>query len=107
MIIDQANENIITEALQDYRRWFDEDEPEKLKEIDTALTSFNDQEFFPITSVCKDDIIHAFNNDADIKKIVEKLDDSDMETLASKLGSDYCEQLYWDSLKIIFELTFT
>lgn len=29
-----------------------------------------------------------------------------MEILASKLADDYCEQLFWDSLKVIFESAF-
>jgi len=29
--------------------------------------------------------------------------DEDMENLAGKLADDYCEQLFWNSLKTIFE----
>jgi len=97
---------IIMEALQDYRKWF-EDEPDKLQEIDMVINSFNqDREFFPITSVCRDDIIHAFENDARAKKAVKNMDDDDMKHLASEMGDDYCEQLFWDSLRIIFESKF-
>ena len=100
------HEPIIVEALQDYRKRF-EDEPDKQQVIDLAINSLiQDREFFPITSVCKDDIFHAFDDDKAIKKAIEKMDDGDMETLASKLADDYCEQLYWDSLKVIVELTF-
>ncbi|SLM30857.1 hypothetical protein MTBBW1_2500006 [Desulfamplus magnetovallimortis] len=66
----------------------------------------NEKMFFTITSISKEDIIHAFNEDEHVKKIVEAMDDSDMETLASKMADDYCEQLFWSSLKIIFELHF-
>jgi len=105
MSIKQHNE-IILAALQDYRKWF-EDEPDKQQEIDLAIISFDqDREFFPITSVCKDDIFHVFGNDSKAKKIIKKMDAGDMETLASKLADDYCEQLYWDSLKTIVELKF-
>lgn len=31
------------------------------------------------------------------------VDDKTMERLASKLGDDYCEQLFWESLEIIAE----
>ena len=100
------HEPIIVEALQDYRKRF-ENEPDKQQAIDLAINSLiQDREFFSITSVCKDDIFHAFGDDKAIKKAIEKMDDGDMETLASKLADDYCEQLYWDSLKVIVELTF-
>jgi len=64
------------------------------------------REFFQVTSVCRDDIIHAFTNNPDAQKIARHLDDDDMEILASKLADDYCEQLFWDSLKVIFESSF-
>lgn len=98
--------DIIMEALQDYRKWF-EDEADKLHEIDMAINSLNqNREFFSITSVCRDDIIHAFENNAPAKKAVKNMDDDDMKHLASKMGDDYCEQLFWDSLRIIFESKF-
>ncbi|MFC1816092.1 hypothetical protein ACFL0M_09130 [Thermodesulfobacteriota bacterium] len=31
------------------------------------------------------------------------MDDREMRQLASKLADDYCNQLFWDSLRIIFE----
>jgi hypothetical protein len=102
----RQHEEIIMEALQDYRKRF-EDEPDKQQEIDLAINSLNqNKEFFPITFVCKDDIRHAFGDDAQAQKIIIKMDDGDMETLASKLADDYCDQLYWDSLKVIVEMVF-
>ena len=67
------------------------------------------REFFPITSVSRDDIVQAFEEtdmQEQVKQRVEKLDDSEMEYLASKMADDYCEQLFWDSLRTIFELRF-
>lgn len=67
------------------------------------------QEFFPITSLARDDIIQAFEGSdmlERVKRRVELLDDSDMAYLARKLADDYCEQLFWDSLRIIFEARF-
>lgn len=49
---------------------------------------------FPISSVCRDDLAGKGYD-------VEKIEDSDMEILANKLGDDYCEQLFWDSMVII------
>ncbi len=102
----KQHEEIIMEALQDYRKWFD-DEPCKLQEIDMAINSLNyNKEFFPITAVCKDDLFHIFGDDSDAKESIKKMDAGDMEALASKLADDYCEQLYWDSLKVIVEMVF-
>ena len=102
----KQHEEIIMEALQNYRKWFD-DEPDKRQEIDMAINSLTqNSEFYPITSVCKDDIFHVFGDDNEAKEAIGKMDDGDMETLASKLADDYCEQLYWDSLKVIVEMVF-
>ena len=105
-MIPKEHEEIILEALQNYRKWFD-DEPTKQQEIDLAINSLNqDTEFYPITSVCKDDIFHAFGDDAQAQEAIKKMDEGDMVTLASKMADDYCDQLYWDSLKVIFETRF-
>ena len=102
----KQHEEIILEALQDYRKWFDDD-PVKQQEIDLAINSLNqDTEFYPITSVCKDDIFHIFEDDVQAQEAIKKMDDEDLKHLATKLGDDYCEQLYWESLSAIFELTF-
>jgi len=64
------------------------------------------KELFPTTSVSKKDIIHAFQNTdiADqVKERVAKMDDAEMKELASKMADDYCNQMFWNSLRIIFE----
>jgi len=69
----------------------------------------SEKEFFQITSVSKEDIIHAFKNTDILKRVKEKvveMDDSEMKELASKMADDYCEQMFWESLKIIFEERF-
>ena len=60
----------------------------------------NTEKFYEITSTCKDDIrsMEYFTEEQ-----IQSLDDRDMERIASKLANDYCEQLYWSSLKIITE----
>jgi len=65
---------------------------------------------FQITTVCKADILglKRQNKDGNVipmfkKSDVMKLNSSDMERIASKLGDDYCEQLFWGSLEIITE----
>lgn len=51
---------------------------------------------FPITSVSREDLetlgFDAFN-----------ISDDTMEHLASKLADDYCEQLFWISLRVLAE----
>ena len=50
--------------------------------------------YFEISSLHRDDL-------ESIGYDTSKVDDSVMKTLASKLGSDYCDQLFWSSLPII------
>ena len=74
--------------------------------LGTIRDAVEDKVSYQITSVCKDDILIAFtgNNKLDrVKKRVKTMDEGDMSYLARKLAGDYCEQLYWDSLRIIFE----
>jgi hypothetical protein len=95
------HKEIVIEALRDYKKWF-EDSPDKQLEIDLALESIN-QEPVSITALSKDDVIEAFDGEVRIKELVHDLSDDDMKYLASKLADDYCNQLFWDSLKIIFD----
>jgi hypothetical protein len=104
------HKEIVIEALRDYKKWF-EDCPDKQLEIDLALESINQEPvtnstgrtFFSITALSKDDVIEAFDGDVKIKELIHDLSDDDMKYLASKLADDYCNQLFWDSLKIIFD----
>jgi hypothetical protein len=64
------------------------------------------QDSFSITAVSKSDILYVFK-DTDlyqqVKDRVTEMDNTEMESLASKLADDYCTQLFWGSLRIIFE----
>jgi hypothetical protein len=53
-----------------------------------------DEVFFEISSLYRDDLEHL-GYDA------SRVDNSVMRKLASKLGDDYCEQLFWNSLPIL------
>ncbi len=54
------------------------------------------QEFFIISELHRDDLVNlGFDSNS--------VDDDGMKELASKLGDDYCNQLFWNSLKIIAE----
>jgi hypothetical protein len=60
--------------------------------------------FYPITRLCKDDIIEAFEGEDtkfDIKKETKKISDKEMKWIARRLADDYCEQLYWESLRYL------
>jgi len=54
------------------------------------------QDAFPISSVCRDDLEGIGFN-------VSNVTDSQMSRLASKMGDDYCEQMFWSSLEILAE----
>ena len=111
MIISQLNYNIIIDALHDYKRGFKSKyNIQEIQDINYALTFLSQENInldcVPVSYISKDDIIHAFPNNSEVKTIVDNLDDADMKHLASKLADDYCEQLFWESLKIIFESNF-
>ena len=53
-----------------------------------------DEGYYEISSLHRNDL-------ESIGYDTSKVDDSIMKTLASKLGSDYCDQLFWNSLPII------
>ena len=54
------------------------------------------KESFVISEVSREDLDELGYDAA-------KVSDETMERLASKLGDDYCEQLFWTSLKITAE----
>ncbi len=53
-------------------------------------------EFFPITSVSRDDLESKGFDTSEIT-------DDQMKRLASKMADDYLEQMYWISMTIIAE----
>jgi hypothetical protein len=61
---------------------------------------------FNITSVCRADIVQAFSDvdalNEEISDRINKMEDDEMQYLASKMADDYCNQLYWESLRVIF-----
>jgi hypothetical protein len=54
----------------------------------------------------KDEFVISVLSRADLEALgfdVSNADDDTMQRLADKLGDDYCEQLFWSSLKILAE----
>lgn len=69
----------------------------------------NDEMFYPSHSYMRV-IKESFNisrlSREDLEAVgfdTSEVDDATMERLASKLGDDYCEQLFWTSLEILAE----
>lgn len=56
---------------------------------------------YPITSVCREDLLNPWVGFS--KKKALKVSDEQMRRIAGKLADDYCNQLFWSSLKIIAE----
>ena len=56
--------------------------------------------FFPITSVHRDDIAVAMGlTGAQVSRITDDM----MREIARKMAEDYCEQLFWEHLRIIVQ----
>lgn len=54
----------------------------------------------------KEEFVISVLSRADLEALgfdVSSIDDDTMQRLADKLGDDYCEQLFWSSLKILAE----
>ena len=54
----------------------------------------------------KEEFVISVLSRADLEALgfdVSSVDDDTMQRLADKLGDDYCEQLFWSSLKILAE----
>ena len=81
--------------LEEVRAYFNaiENPTEQEKRIQIMLSD----EFYPITSVCRDDLkAKGFDTD--------KATDDLMRELAHRMADDYCEQLFWSSMEIIAEI---
>ena len=111
MVIGELNYKIIIDALQEYKKCFESKyNIQEIQDINCALTFLSQENInldcVPVTYISKDDIIHAFPNNSEVKTIVKTMDAADMKHLASKLADDYCEQLFRESIKTIFKSNF-
>jgi len=61
------------------------------------------KEGFVITRLHKDDLRKLFKDNKKALEVIDELDEGEMQYIADKLANDYLEQLYWDSLRTIFE----
>lgn len=85
---------MLQQLLDDLRGYFEAKSP--LTEREQELLNRLNEGYFPITSIHRDDLA---TKGFDIRRI----SDSDMKQLADKMASDYCNQLFWSSLKILAE----
>jgi hypothetical protein len=53
---------------------------------------------FEITSICRADLKEYY-----AQKDIESLTDSDMIWIAGKMADDYCNQLFWTSLRFFVD----
>lgn len=71
-----------------------------------VLRKIPDDEYYPITSLCKEDIIACYegsDEEADVIKAVEELEPMNMEYIAKKMADSFCDCCYWEALKCRFE----
>jgi hypothetical protein len=67
------------------------------------------KDFYPITSLHKDDIRAEYERvknkkkKARIMRKIDQLTDVDMEHITRKMADSWCDNGYWDALTIIFE----
>ena len=53
---------------------------------------------FNITSICRADLLENYTQEQ-----IEKIDDGDMERIASKMADAYCDNGFWIDLPIIVD----
>jgi len=82
--------------LEDLHQYFEQKENKNEEEYRFLNELIGELPYFDITAVSREDLESKGFDTSNI-------DDSDMETLARKMGDDYCEQLYWTSMEIIAE----
>ncbi len=62
-----------------------------------------------VIGVTKDDIQQAMQDHNELipsmEEIIANITDEDMQDLADKMRNDYIDQLYWDSLYVLFTET--
>jgi len=69
-----------------------------------------DPGYYPVTFISRDDIRGIYQqrpkSPENIEEIISGMTDFDMRELASDMGDDYVNQLYWPSMEILFEEKF-
>lgn len=84
------------ELIEDLHQYFEQKTKPTSDENYLLTRLIGKLPYFPISSVCRDDLERKGFDVSDVT-------DSQMKELAAKLGDDYCEQLFWTSVEIIAE----
>lgn len=115
----QEHESIIFEALNDYKRWFDDGNDkdkdiEKLETINNAIADLQqalttEAEYFSVNSISKDDLKSIFEDkNVGHKEIMEQIDnltEDDLKEIASKTADGICDSgSYSMALENAFEV---
>jgi len=82
--------------LEEFHSYFSNKETLNEQEKQFQLQLTEEIPYFIITRVSRDDLEH-------LKFDISNVSDEKMQKLASKLGDDYCDQLFWTSLGIMAE----
>ena len=78
-----------------------------VKQLDDGVAEPNEEVFFLITRLHRDDIKQLYIDKGmltpKLEKQIESIPDEIMMKIAQKMADDYLEQLFWGSLEIIGE----
>lgn len=86
----------MVQQILDEMRTYLEAKTSPTEQEQTLLRRLN-EDFFPITSVSRDDL-QACGFDT------RSITDGQMHNLAKKMANDYCDQLFWSSMEIIAKI---
>lgn len=82
------------ELIEDLHQYFEQKNDRTGEEINFFNRLTEELPYFQITAINRDDLAQRGFD-------VSKVDDADMRELARKMESDYCTQLFWESMEII------
>ena len=71
------------------------------------ISDEEEDEYFHISSLSKEDLLQEYDEDTEehkkVRKLIKELTDDQMEHIARKMSESYCDCCYWTALKDIFE----
>ncbi|MEG0456381.1 MAG: hypothetical protein RR559_13770 [Bacteroides sp.] len=82
------------ELIEDLHQYFEQKENRASDEVNLLNRLTEELPYFQITAIHRDDLAQRGFDVSDV-------DDEDMRELARKMGDDYCEQLFWESMEVI------
>ncbi|GAK37807.1 MULTISPECIES: hypothetical protein [Bacteroides] len=80
--------------VEDLHQYFEKKDNKNASEVSFLNQLTEELPYFQITAISREDLTHRGFD-------VDDVDDEDMRELAQKMESDYCEQLFWQSMEII------